>query len=58
MPYEVVLQIFLASPLLKRDHVEKKRGTVMNHKFKKQLITAVVILVAVFVLFAIVGNIA
>jgi len=44
--------------VLKRDHDEKKRGIVMNYKLKKQLITAAVILVAVFVLFAIIGNIA
>jgi hypothetical protein len=58
VPYGVILQIFLATMLLKRDHDEKKRGIVMNYKLKKQLITAAVILVAVFVLFAIIGNIA
>ena len=49
----------LANALFWTEHeLKKKEEVYMNHKLKKQLTTAVLILIGLFVLFAIVGQIA
>lgn len=57
--FKVLFARVLAFSVSRAEHVQKENeGLTMNDKLKKQLTMAVLILIGIFILFAIVGQLA